>query len=409
MRAVPASDPSPTGLAEVARAFTRLGLSAFGGPVAHLGALRAEIVERRRWCADTHFAELVALCQFLPGPASSQLVFALGMERAGLAGALVASLCFTLPSAFLMLAFAIGVAGLQGLGEAGWLHGLKVAAVAVVAHAVWGMARSLCPDRWRRLLALAAAAGLSLLSGPFAQVAVIGLGAALGLARRGLVRRDPAPDVAPPADQAPPAGGQRAALAALALFAALLVVLPLAARTFDSRALAEFDAFYRAGALVFGGGHVILPLLRAEVVPTGWLSDDLFLAGYGAVQAVPGPLFTLATYLGAAMHPGPKAALHGLWTLWAIFLPSWLLIGGALPFWRRLRGRPLAQAAVAGANAAVVGLLIAALYRPLMTEALRTPWDNLAALAAIALMLRARLPAWALMPAMAAAGQWLLP
>jgi chromate transporter len=391
-------------LGEVIRTFTKLGLTSFGGPIAHLGYLRAEIVERRRWIDDAHYADLVALCQFLPGPASSQVVFALGMQRAGLAGALAASLCFTLPSAALMIGFAYGVASIGDLHGAGWLHGLKLAAVAVVAQAVWSMGKALCPDRARISLALAAAAALLLAPGAAVQLGVIAAGGAVGW---WLYRREPAVVAAPPVTP-PPARHHVLAAAALVVFLALLLVLPALAAATDSRAIATFDGFYRAGALVFGGGHVVLPLLRAEVVPTGWLSDDRFLAGYGAAQAVPGPLFTFAAYLGAAMAPGANAWVHGLWCLLAIFLPAWLLVGGALPFWRRLRARPWARAALAGANAAVVGILLAALYTPVMTEAIHATPDLVAALVAFGLLAHWKLPAWLVVLAMAAAGQWLL-
>jgi chromate transporter len=395
--------PKRAGLGELALAFLRLGCLSFGGPIAHLGYLRAEFVERRAWLDDRGYAELVALCQFLPGPASSQVVFALGMHRAGLRGALLASLCFTLPSALLMIAFAYGVADVAGLGQAGWLHGLKLAAVGVVAQAVWGMGRKLCPDRRRAALAIAAAAVLLLAPGAWAQLAVIAGAGVLGWWwYRGAGAVEPADGAAPSAT------GRRAALAALAVFAALLVGLPVLASTTGAREVAVFDGFYRAGAMVFGGGHVVLPLLRVEVVAPGWLTEDQFLAGYGAAQAVPGPLFSFAGYLGAAMAPGPGAWLSGLWALFAIFLPAWLLVGGALPFWRRLRTNPAATAALAGANAAVVGVLLAALYSPVVTESITGPRDVAAALVAFALLEHVRAPAWLVVGVGAAAGVWLM-
>lgn len=396
--------PRPAGaLAEVARAFLALGCLSFGGPIAHIGYVRAEVVERRRWLDEARYADLVALCQFLPGPASSQAVFALGMQRAGLAGGLVASACFTLPSALLMIAFAYGVAAFD-LRGAGWLHGLKLAAVAVVAQAVWGMGRKLCPDRPRVSLCLAAAAVLLAVPGAAAQVAVIAGG---GLAGWWLYRRAPAPAALPAA--AAGRGHHLAAACALALFLALLLALPVLSAASGSRALAVFDSFYRSGSLVFGGGHVVLPLLRAEVVPRGWLTDDQFLAGYGAAQAVPGPLFTFSAYLGAAMAPGAPDWRNGLWCLLAIFLPAWLLIGGALPFWHRLRTQAWAQAALAGANASVVGVLLAALYSPVITEAVRAKADVVAALAAFGLLEQWKVAPWLVVAGMAAAGQWLLP
>lgn len=392
----------PNALPEVAGAFLKLGCVSFGGPVAHLGYFRAEFVERRQWLDDAHFGDLVALCQFLPGPGSSQVVFALGMHRAGLVGALVASACFTLPSAVLMIAFAYGVTALGDLHHAGWLHGLKLTAVAVVAQAVWGMGKRLCTDRAKLSLCLASAAALLAAPGALAQLGVIAGGALVGWT----LYRD---KVAVAKNSNEPARHHLAAGAALALFAALQVALPALASATGSRALAVFDAFYRAGSLVFGGGHVVLPLLRAELVPRGWISNERFLAGYGAAQALPGPLFTFAAYLGAAMRPGARAWAQGLWSLLAIFLPAWLLIGGALPFWHRLRATRAAQAALAGANAAVVGVLLAALYDPVFTGAVHRRADGVAALLAYGLLETWKAPPWLVVIAMAAAGQWVLP
>jgi chromate transporter len=356
---------------------------------------------------DAHYADLVALCQFLPGPASSQVVFGLGMHRAGLLGALTASLCFTLPSALLMIGFAYGIGAAGDLRGAGWLHGLKLAAVAVVAQAVWGMGKKLCTDRARVSICLAAAAVLLGTSGALAQIGVIAGG---GLAGWWLYRGTIAAGA--PAGAPPGAPGARRhhglAAGALLLFFALLLVLPALASSTRSRSIEEFDSFYRSGSLVFGGGHVVLPLLREEVVPSGWLSDDPFLAGYGAAQAVPGPMFTFAAYLGAAMEPGPDAWINGLWCLLAIFLPAWLLVGGALPFWHGVRAKRWAQAALAGANAAVVGVLLAALYDPVTTGAVRAPLDVAAALVAFGLLEHWKLPPWLVVIAMAAAGQWVL-
>jgi chromate transporter len=397
----PASRGAP---GEVAATFLKLGCVSFGGPIAHLGYLRAELVEKRAWIDDARYADLVALCQFLPGPASSQVVFALGMQRAGLPGALAASLCFTLPSALLMIGFAYGAAVIGGPGGAGWLHGLMLAAVGVVAQAVWGMGKKLCPDRARISICIAAAAALLALPGAPSQLAAIAGGGALGWWR---YRRD---ERLPAAAGPPPTGRPHlAAAGALALFAALLAALPALASATDHRAIAELDSFYRSGALVFGGGHVVLPLLRAEVVPNGWLSDDQFLAGYGAAQALPGPLFAFSAYLGAAMDAGVPAWLNGAWCLLAIFLPAWLLIGGALPFWHRLRGTPWAQASLAGANAAVVGVLLAALGSPVITGAIHDRFDAGAALIAFGLLEHWRAPPWLVVIGMAAAGQWLLP
>lgn len=388
-------------LAEVARAFLQLGLTSFGGPVAHLGYFRTEFVERRRWLEDEAYADLVALSQFLPGPASSQVAFALGMRRAGWLGGVVASFGFTLPSAVLMIAFAYGVVAAGDLSSAGWVHGLKVAAVGVVAQAVWAMGRRLCPDRARLIIALASATLLILLPSALAQVGVIVAG---GVAGYGLFR-----GVIPATGQGSAADGRRhlVAGAALGVFLVLLVLLPILAAASGWRAVAEFDSFYRAGALVFGGGHVILPLLRAEVVPTGWVADSDFLAGYGAAQAVPGPLFTFAGYLGTLMHGGPHAWLGGVWCLLAIFLPAWLLIAGAYPFWHALRSMAWAQAALRGANAAVVGVLLAALYNPVWTEGVRNAADAVTAVCAFVLLQWAKAPPWLVVLLAAAAGAWL--
>jgi len=390
-------------LAEVGWTFLRLGCLSFGGPIAHLGYLRAELVERRKWLDDAHYSDLVALGQFLPGPASSQVVFAIGMHRAGLLGALVASACFTLPSALLMIGFAYGVARAEDLHGAGWLHGLKLAAVAVVAQAVWGMGKKLCTDRARVSLCIASAAALLALPGAVVQLGVIALGGSIGW----WVYRDRISVGAIPSASSTGRGHLFAA-AALVAFAALLAVLPALASATGSRSIAVFDSFYRSGSLVFGGGHVVLPLLRAEVVPRGWLTNDQFLAGYGAAQALPGPLFAFSAYLGAAMHPGPASWVNGFWCLLAIFLPAWLLIGGALPFWHRLRAKRWAQAALAGANATVVGVLLAALYDPVITEAVHGHGDVVAALVAFGLLEHWKAPPWLVVVGMAATGQWVL-
>ena len=388
-------------LAEVFGAFLRLGLVSFGGPVAHLGYFRKEFVERRRWLDDAAFADTVALCQFLPGPASSQVAFCLGMRRAGVAGALLASIGFLAPSAIAMILFGYAVASTGRLLQAGWLHGLKLAAVAVVAQAVWAMGVKLCPDWPRRGLAVAAAALVLVLPGTLSQVGAIAACALLGwlLTHGGPAPREPAPGL----------GRSHAwAAAALGVFGLLLVLLPIAARAGGDRHVAIFDSFYRAGSLVFGGGHVVLPLLRSEVVPRGWISDDAFLAGYGAAQAIPGPLFSFAGYLGTVIESGPHAWMGGLLALVAIFLPAWLLAGGAYPFWSMLRGRAWAQAALTGANAAVVGILLAALYRPVCTGSIRDARDVAAAAAAILLLGKLRAPPWAVVALMAGAGEWVL-
>jgi chromate transporter len=364
--------------------------------VAHLGYYRSEFVARRRWLDEATYADLVALCQFLPGPASSQVMIAIGIFRAGLLGGLAAWLGFTLPSAIALVLFGWGVQGLD-LAGAGWLHGLKVAAVAVVAQAVWGMGQALCPDRERAGLALGAA--LVLLIWPTAG------GQVLVIAAAGLVGLRWLPGSALPAAAAGVRvpHGRRIAVVALIAFFALLALLPIFRHLTGSPSLAVFDSFYRAGALVFGGGHVVLPLLQAEVVPPGWVTDSEFLAGYGAAQAVPGPLFTFAAYLGAVMHAPPGGWVGAALALVAIFLPGFLLVVGALPFWDALRARPSFQSALRGINAAVVGLLLAALYHPVWTAAIHTSADFALALAAFGLLAVWRLPPW-LVVALAAAG-----
>ena len=384
--------------------FLRLGLTSFGGPVAHLGYFREEFVARRRWLTEDAFADLVALCQFLPGPASSQVGLALGLRQAGWGGALAAWLGFTLPSALVMALLGLGLVAGQGLVPAGVLHGLKVAAVAVVAQAVWGMARSLCRGPARLLLMVLACALALLWPGVVGQVGAMLVAALAGLGLWGRAGAMPAPP-----SQGGLAAGVRPRTGALLLaaFAALLVLLPLAARAWPQGWLVLADAFYRAGALVFGGGHVVLPLLQAEVVATGWVAADDFLAGYGLAQAVPGPLFTFAAFLGAAAGHGAGGWLGAAVCLVAIFVPAFLLVAGALPFWERLRHNARARAALAGVNAAVVGLLLAALYHPVWTSAIHAPADLALALAAFAALVWARVPPWLVVPLCGAAG-WLL-
>ena len=384
--------------------FLRLGLTSFGGPVAHLGYFREEFVARRGWLMEDAYADLVALCQFLPGPASSQVGLALGLRQAGWGGALAAWLGFTLPSALVMALLGLGLVAGQGLVPAGVLHGLKVAAVAVVAQAVWGMARSLCRGPARLLLMVLACALALLWPGVVGQVGAMLVAALAGLGLWGRAGAMPAPP-----SQGGLAAGVRPRTGALLLaaFAALLVLLPLAARAWPQGWLVLADAFYRAGALVFGGGHVVLPLLQAEVVATGWVAADDFLAGYGLAQAVPGPLFTFAAFLGAAAGHGAGGWLGAAVCLVAIFVPAFLLVAGALPFWERLRHNARARAALAGVNAAVVGLLLAALYHPVWTSAIHAPADLALALAAFAALVWARVPPWLVVPLCGAAG-WLL-
>ncbi|CAH2600098.1 Chromate efflux transporter [Rhodovastum atsumiense] len=372
---------------EVFRAFLRLGCTSFGGPVAHLGYFRAELVERRGWLDEAGYADIVALCQFLPGPASSQTAVTIGVVRAGLAGGLAAWLGFTLPSAVLMLAFAQGVSLAGEVAHAIWLHGLKLVAVAVVAQAVWNMGRTLCPDRLRVSMAVVAAVVVLMIPSAIGQVGAIVTGGVLGW------QLLPGP-VAPVQGHLAIGVPRGLAVAALAGFVVLLVGLPLLAGATGVHAVALFDRFYRAGALVFGGGHVVLPLLQQSVVPPGWISNDGFLAGYGAAQAMPGPLFSFAAYLGAAMRPSPAGIAGGLFCLVAIYLPSMLLLLGTLPFWDGLRRRAGVQAALRGVNATVVGLLLAALYTPVWTSAVAAPMDfGLTLLAFLALVFW-QVPPW---------------
>ena len=382
------------GAGEVFLAALRLGVTSFGGPVAHVGFFRDEYVRRRGWLDDGAFSELVALANVLPGPSSSQLGIAIGALRAGKLGALAAWVGFTLPSAALMTAFALGVAGADVEG-AGWLHGLELAAAAVVATAVVQMARALTPDATRLTLAAAAAVAVLALGGAAAQVGVIAAGALAGVA---LLRAGAEP---PPARLRFPVG-HRLATASLALFAALLVALPLLSGRVGGHALELADAFYRAGALVFGGGHVVLPLLDAAVVEPGWASREEFLAGYGAVQAMPGPLFTFASYLGAVQEPEPSGlAGAGLATA-AIFAPSILLLAGIAPIWAAYRSHPRVRAALAGVGAAVVGLLAAALWSPVLTGAVDSVGDGVLAAAFLAAL--RLVPVWAVVAGAAAIG-----
>ena len=353
---------------EVLLAFSKLGVSSFGGPIAHIGYFREEFVVRRRWLDEHAYADLVGLCQFLPGPASSQVGFSLGLMRAGYLGGLAAWTGFTLPSAIALVLFAHGASALQGSLGTGLLHGLKLVAVAIVAQAVWGMARTLCPDRERATIAMVATLVILISASSGAQILAIALGGVAGLWLCRAAPQAPTGHVSVPVSR--PVG-----LAALAIFLLLLVALPVWRNLGASQGLALFEAFYRSGALVFGGGHVVLPLLREAVVAPGWVSDDVFLAGYGAAQAVPGPLFTFAAYLGAVVTPPPHGSVGAALSLVAIFLPGMLALMGTLPFWDAFRRRVSAQAIMRGVNAAVVGLLGAALYHPVWTSSVETPAD----------------------------------
>jgi chromate transporter len=354
-------DPRSGSLFEVLAVALRLGVTSFGGPIAHIGYFRREYVDRRRWLDEASFADLIALSQLLPGPASSQLGIAIGTRRAGIPGGIAAWIGFTAPSAIVMIAFGL-LATTADLGAAGWIHGLKLAAVAVVAQAVILMARSLTPDTSRRIIAVAAAGATLAFASPLSQVLVIAAGGTVGA----VLLRAPSP-VAHRDQPAPVRRG--VGIAALVAFAVLLAGLPIL-RLAGGQVTAVVDSFYRSGALVFGGGHVVLPLLHANVVDPGWVSNGAFLAGYGAAQAVPGPLFTFAGYLGTVSSVAPNGVAGGLIALLAIFLPSFLLVFGALPFWDHLRTAPRFRRALLGTNAAVVGILAAALYTPIWTGAI---------------------------------------
>jgi chromate transporter len=372
---------------EVLAVATRLGLTSFGGPVAHLGYYHAEYVVRRKWLDEQTYADLVALCQFLPGPASSQVGIAVGTLRAGVAGGVLAWIGFTLPSALALVAFAYGLSATGTAPDAGWLHGLKVVAVAVVALAVWTMARTLCPDRARATLAILAAIVASAWPAAAGQVLSIIAAGLIGVWLLPGTTTTPATRLGVPVSK-------RLGVVCLVLLLGLLVLLPLLRQVSANRGLAVFDAFFRVGSLVFGGGHVVLPLLQAEVVGPGWVTNEAFVAGYGAAQAVPGPLFTFAAYLGFVMQAEPNRWTGAALALGAIFLPAFLLVFGALPFWDLLRSRPAFQSALRGINAAVVGLLAAALYHPVWTSAIGRPADFALGLLAFGLLALWKFPPW---------------
>jgi chromate transporter len=381
------SDAHRSNVGEVFAVFLRLGLTSFGGPIAHLGYFHDEFVVRRRWLDEKTYVDLVALSQFLPGPASSKVGIAIGLSRAGYLGALVAWAGFTVPSAIGLVLFGYGVAALHNALHSGWLHGLMVAAVAVVAQAVLTMMRSLTPDRERATLAVVAAVIVMALPSSIAQIGAIMLGAVVGLIWfRGT----------PPTDHVglPHPVSRSAAVTAVIAFFAILIGLPLITTAVPNHGLQLFEAFYRAGSLVFGGGHVVLPLLQASVVPPGWVTNDAFLAGYGAAQAVPGPLFTFSAYLGTVMGPTPNGWIGATLCLIAMFLPAFLLVIGPLPFWDDLRRRPQTQAALRGVNAAVVGLLLAALYNPVWTSGITSAGDFVLGVAAFLLLFMWKAPPW---------------
>ena len=383
----PQSPKSRWAALEVLWAALRLCLTSFGGPIAHLGYFREEYVVQRRWLDETSYADVVALCQFLPGPASSQVGIAVGYIRAGMAGGLAAWIGFTLPSALALVLFAYGVEELDVI-DTGWLHGLKLAAVAVVAQAVWGMGRSLALDRDRATIVIVAAVAALAWQSAIIQVLIILVSGFVGWK---ILKVDAVPSSKDSLSTFIP---KWMGIVALVVFFVILAGLPLARQLESSQTLAIFDSFFRSGSLVFGGGHVVLPLLQSEVVGPGWMTNAEFVAGYGATQAVPGPLFTFSAYLGAVISPGPLGIVGGGLALVAIFLPSFLLITGVLPFWDLLRKRDVFRRALNGVNAAVVGLLLAALYNPVWTSAVETPEDFALAISALGLLMFWKTPPW---------------
>lgn len=379
-------------LSEIAAVSFKLGLTSFGGPVAHLGYFHHEYVRRKQWLDEKSYADLVALCQFLPGPASSQVGIGIGIVRGGLLGGLIAWLGFTLPSVLALIVFALLMDG-ANLGSSGFIHGLKLVAVAVVAHAILGMGRKLAADRSRATIALLAAAAVLLWPAAYTQVAAIAAAGAAGA----LLYRQEAGNGSPKLNIPI---SRTFGLACLGMFAGLLILLPVFSRLVHTGWAALADSFYRAGSLVFGGGHVVLPLLEREVVPAGWVSAEDFLAGYGMAQAVPGPLFTFASYLGMMAQGWQGAVIATA----AIFLPALLLVYGALPFWNTLRSSGRAQGVLSGVNAAVVGLLTAAFYDPLWTSAVQAPADFVLAAALFVLLAFWNAPPWVVVISGSAAG-----
>lgn len=365
---------------EILKASFKLGLTSFGGPAAHLGYFRDEYVTKRKWLDDKAYADLVALCQFLPGPASSQVGISVGMLRGGILGGFLSWFGFTIPSVILLALFALMIS--NAAFDSGWIHGLKIVAVAVVAHALLGMGRSLAPDRPRIAIAVGAAIAILLMPTAWAQIGVIFLTGIIGFL---IYQKEKVPD----AVKLPLTFGKRTGLAAWTIFASLLIGLPLLRPMIESGYYAIFDTFYRVGAIVFGGGHVVLPMLEREVVPM-WMDADTFIAGYGAAQAVPGPLFTLSAYLGQLMGSGWGVVVAVV----AMFLPSFLLVIGTLPFWSIIRTKTGVQAALKGVNAGVVGILLAALYNPVFVSGVRGPVDFAIAIAAFAMLVYFKLAPW---------------
>ena len=368
--------------------FLRLGLTSFGGPIAHLGYFREEFVARRKCLSDDSYADLVALCQFLPGPTSSQVALGIGISQSGIRGAVAAWIGFTMPSALALILFAYGISGLQGsVAQIGWLHGLKVVAVAVIAQAIWGMAKILCPDRTCGTITILSAVFVLLCHSSWGQILVILLSGLFGLFFLKI-------DTMPHRASLHVPISHFAAIICICLFAVLLFGMPLLVILAPNHTLELIDSFYRTGSLVFGGGHVVLPLLQTEVVSQGWLSNDLFLAGYGATQAVPGPLFTFAAYLGVVIQPGPGGWVGGMICLISIFLPSFLLLFGILPYWEQLRQKKPVRCALMGVNAAVVGLLLAAFYNPVWTSSIVAVKDFILGLVAFGLLVLWKISPW---------------
>jgi len=382
--------------------FLRLGLTSFGGPIAHIGYFRDEFVARKKWLSDQAYSEIVALCQFLPGPASSQVGLAIGLSQAGYRGALAAWLGFTLPSAIIMTLAALGYQAFSNDSLNGLIHSLKIVAVAIIIQAIWGMSQSLCPDNRRRLIMLLATLMVIFIPGAFGQVGAIIICALLGLAfiKLDLNKSD--------STILNIQKSKKIGIAFISLFFLLLLGLPLTSYLIPSQSINNFESFYRAGSLVFGGGHVVLPLLQNEVVHTGLVSNETFLAGYGAAQAVPGPLFTFASFLGGSMYSGNLAWYGSLLCLIAIFLPAFLLIAGALPFWQLVRNNKKAQRALAGANAGVVGLLVAVLYNPVWTSSVHSLSDIGLVIIAFTALTYAKLPSWVVVLMFSMIGVFLL-
>ncbi|MGI2142597.1 chromate efflux transporter [Shewanella baltica] len=382
--------------------FLKLGLTSFGGPIAHIGYFRDEFVTRRKWITEQDYADLVALCQFLPGPASSQVGMALGMMRAHYLGALVAWIGFTIPSALLLIGFALSLHQWGDILPTGVIHGLKIVAVAVVAQAVWGMAKTLCNSVPKVTLMALSVMLLAYWTSIWSQVLVIALGGVIGIFICKITASEQSPT-----EHIPLRISRKAGTVWGVSFLVLLFLLPALAISSSQPTVMLFDSFFRAGSLVFGGGHVVLPLLQAEVVPNGLVNPDSFMAGYGAAQAVPGPLFTFAAFLGASMQQGPTGIVGGLIALVAIFIPAFMVLVAVLPFWHAVRTSALMQAVMAGVGASVVGILLSALYNPIWTSSIKSPLDFAAALVAFVALMHWKLSPWVVVLSGGIIGAWL--